>query len=40
MSPNTVVQSQKAVSAFFTSKQILPFDFAMQNSRQYGEIMA
>ena len=25
------VQSQKAVSAYFTSKQILPFDFAEHN---------
>ena len=29
----TVVQSQKAVSAYFTSKQILPFGFAEQYSR-------
>ena len=29
---NTAVQSQKAVSAYFTSKQILPFGFAEQNS--------
>ena len=28
----TVVQSQKAVSAYFTSKQILPFSFAEQCS--------
>ena len=26
------VQSQKAVSAYFTSEQILPFSFAEQNS--------
>ena len=32
---NTAVQSQKAVSAYFTSKQILPFGFAEQNSRAY-----
>ena len=29
---NTTVQSQKAESAYFTSKQILPFDLAEQNS--------
>ena len=29
--PRTAVQSQKAVSAYFTSKQILPFHFAKQN---------
>ena len=28
----TAVQSQKAVSAYFTSKQILPFGFAEQNT--------
>ena len=28
----TAVQSQKAVSAYFTSKQILPFGFAEQTS--------
>ena len=28
----TLVQSQKAVSAYFTSRQILPFGFARQNS--------
>ena len=27
---NTAVQSQKAISAYFTSKQILPFGFAEQ----------
>ena len=27
-----IMQSQKAVSAYFTSKQILPFDFAEQYS--------
>ena len=26
---NTAVQSQKAVSAYFTSKQILPFGFRL-----------
>ena len=30
---NTAVQSQKAVSAYFTSEQILPFGCAKQNSR-------
>ena len=29
---NTAVQSQKAVSAYFKSKQILPFGFAEQNT--------
>ena len=29
---STAVQSQKAVSAYFTSKQILPFGFAEQVS--------
>ena len=29
---NTAVRSQKAVSAYFTSKQILPFGFAEQNT--------
>ena len=29
----TAVQSQKAVSAYFTSKQILPFGFAQHYSR-------
>ena len=29
---HNVVQSQKAVYAYFTSKQILPFDFAGQRS--------
>ena len=28
---HTAAQSQKAVSAYFTSKQILPFDFAEQH---------
>ena len=28
---NAAVQSQKVVSAYFTSKQILPFGFAEQN---------
>ena len=28
---NTAVQSQKAVSAHFTSNQIVPFGFAEQN---------
>ena len=27
----TAVQSQKAVTAYFTSKQLLPFGFARQN---------
>ena len=31
MYTNYVVQSQKAVSAYFTIKQILPFAFAEQN---------
>ena len=31
-SNNTAVQSQKAVSAYFASKQILPFSFTEQNS--------
>ena len=30
---STPVQSQKAVSAYFTSKQILPFGFAEQSSK-------
>ena len=29
----TAMQSQKAVSAYFTSKQILPFAFAVQYSQ-------
>ena len=29
---NTAVQSQKVVSVYFTSKQILPFDIAEQNT--------
>ena len=29
---HTVVQSQKAVSAYFSSKRILPFGFAEQNT--------
>ena len=29
---NTAVQSQKAVSAYFTSEQILSFGFAEENS--------
>ena len=33
---STAVQSQKAVSAYFTSKQILPFGFAEQSSSQYS----
>ena len=32
MKSYTAVQSQKAVSAHFTSKQILPFGFAQQYS--------
>ena len=30
-----LMQSQKAVSAYFTSKQILPFGFAEQYSRMF-----
>ena len=30
---DTALKSQKAVSAYFTSEQILPFGFAEQNSR-------
>ena len=30
------VQSQKAVSAYFTSKQILPFGFAEQHACEHG----
>ena len=29
---NTAVQSHKAVTAYFSSKQLLPFGFARQNS--------
>ena len=29
---NTALQSQKAVSAYFTSKQMLPFDIALENT--------
>ena len=32
MKSYTAVQSHKAVSAYFTSKQILPFGFAQQYS--------
>ena len=37
---NTAVQSQKAVSAYFTSKQIPPFDFAEKSAPYcgFGEI--
>ena len=33
---NSAVQSQKALSAYFTSKQILPFAFAEQNGCYYA----
>ena len=36
---NTAVQRQKAVSAYFTSKQIQPFAFAEQNSTVVISIM-
>ena len=35
---NTTVQSQKAVSAYFTSKQILPFGIAEQNTTKARSI--
>ena len=36
---NTAVQSQKAVSAYFRSKQILPFGFAERNSSYLRSIV-
>ena len=34
----TALQSQKAATAYFSSKQLLPFVFARQNSVQYLSI--
>ena len=34
---NTIVQSQKAVTACFSSKQLLPFGFAEQNNPTHNE---
>ena len=35
---NTAVQSQKAVTAYFSSKQLLPFSFAEQDTTLFAPV--